>query len=143
MNGDVHVRFCEGAGVKFPRATRPADSGPSFSWFSSNLNDRFREKRTLGLALAVKIAEPKALGRKQTFIPRPRVLSIGDSILFAVLCRTQAGASSDQSVESSEGRGDLREFCVFECERAPALAPAAFSSTPTVRNSISASMTRG
>ena len=23
MNGDVHVRFCEGAGVKFPRATRP------------------------------------------------------------------------------------------------------------------------
>ncbi len=43
-----------------------------------------------------------------------KVLSIGDSILFAVLCRTQAGASSDQSVESSEGRGDLREFCVFE-----------------------------
>ncbi len=27
MNGDVHVRFCEGLGVKFPRATLPARSG--------------------------------------------------------------------------------------------------------------------
>ena len=26
MNGDVHVRFCEGLGVKFPRATLPAES---------------------------------------------------------------------------------------------------------------------
>ena len=23
MNREVHVRFCEGVGVKFPRATRP------------------------------------------------------------------------------------------------------------------------
>ena len=23
MNREVHVRFCEGMGVKFPRATRP------------------------------------------------------------------------------------------------------------------------
>ena len=23
MNREVHVRFCEGLGVKFPRATRP------------------------------------------------------------------------------------------------------------------------
>ena len=29
MNGDVHVRFCEGLGVKFPRATLPAKSGHS------------------------------------------------------------------------------------------------------------------
>jgi hypothetical protein len=27
MNGDVHVRFCEGLGVKFPGATHPARSG--------------------------------------------------------------------------------------------------------------------
>ncbi len=27
MNGDVHVRFCEGLGVKFPRATHPAMTG--------------------------------------------------------------------------------------------------------------------
>ncbi len=27
MSGDVHVRFCEGLGVKFPRATHPARSG--------------------------------------------------------------------------------------------------------------------
>ncbi len=26
MSGDVHVRFCEGLGVKFPRATLPAKS---------------------------------------------------------------------------------------------------------------------
>jgi len=26
MNGDVHVRFCEGLGVKFPRATLPPTS---------------------------------------------------------------------------------------------------------------------
>ena len=25
MNGDVHVRFCEGLGVKFPRATLRAE----------------------------------------------------------------------------------------------------------------------
>jgi len=28
MSGDVHVRFCEGLGVKFPRATLPVVSGP-------------------------------------------------------------------------------------------------------------------
>jgi len=27
MNGDIHVRFCEGLGVKFPRATLPAITG--------------------------------------------------------------------------------------------------------------------
>ena len=27
MNGDVHVRFCEGLGVKFPGATHPARRG--------------------------------------------------------------------------------------------------------------------
>ncbi len=36
------------------------------------VNVRFREKRTLGLASAVKFAEAIALGRKQIFIPRPR-----------------------------------------------------------------------
>jgi len=34
MNREVHVRFCEGVGVKFPRATRPFYEGlvvkPSF-----------------------------------------------------------------------------------------------------------------
>ncbi len=43
-----------------------------------------------------------------------KVLSIGDGILLAALCRTQAGALSDQSVDQSESRGDLREFCVNE-----------------------------
>ncbi len=27
MNREVHVRFCEGVGVKFPRATRPVPRG--------------------------------------------------------------------------------------------------------------------
>ena len=29
MSGDVHVRFCESLGVKFPRATHPAESSHS------------------------------------------------------------------------------------------------------------------
>ena len=39
-----------------------AESSPSYSWISSILNGRFREKRTLGLALAAKNAEAVALG---------------------------------------------------------------------------------
>ena len=27
MNGDIHVRFCESAGVKLPRATHPIKQG--------------------------------------------------------------------------------------------------------------------
>jgi len=34
MNGDVHVRFCEGLGVKFPRATHPAKSGRSMGIYT-------------------------------------------------------------------------------------------------------------
>ena len=69
-----------------------AESGLQNPLFSTSQNVRFGEKRTLGLALAVKIAEPIALGRKQTFIPRPRVLSIGDGILSAAaLVRVTAG----------------------------------------------------
>ena len=32
MNREVHVRFCEGLGVKFPRATRLATFLPSFDY---------------------------------------------------------------------------------------------------------------
>ncbi len=31
MRGDFHVRFCEGAGVRFPRATRPRCSADNTS----------------------------------------------------------------------------------------------------------------
>ncbi len=86
-----------------------AESGPSFHPISADLNGRFREKRTLGLALAVKIAEPIALGRKQTFIPRPRVLSIGDGILLAALCRTQTAFSINDSIALKRLQGPMRE----------------------------------
>ena len=47
MNREVHVRFCEGVGVKFPRATRP-------------LIHAFTIK-SLALDVAKKKAEPKTL----------------------------------------------------------------------------------
>jgi len=43
MNGDVHVRFCEGLGVKFPKATLPAVSSPSRQLFLGSQHARFRE----------------------------------------------------------------------------------------------------
>ncbi len=52
--------------------------------------------------------------RRLAGVTRLRALSIGDGILSAAVCRTQAGASSDQPVDQSETRGDLREFCVIE-----------------------------
>ena len=40
-----------GAGNELVERPEMAESGPSFSWFSSILNDRFREKRTFSLRL--------------------------------------------------------------------------------------------
>ena len=46
MNREVHVRFCEGLGVKFPRATR-LWYGPvkMDSWFSGKIGQFFREEK--------------------------------------------------------------------------------------------------
>lgn len=40
MNREVHVRFCEGVGVRFPRATRPV--GESF--FATLKRERVRRR---------------------------------------------------------------------------------------------------
>jgi hypothetical protein len=40
MNREVHVRFCEGVGVKFPRATRPLMHTFSFKASSTKYGSR-------------------------------------------------------------------------------------------------------
>jgi hypothetical protein len=56
MNGDVHVRFCEGLGVKFPRATQQTRSG-------------------VRQAKLAKDKEMKVLyGERSSQPPRPRVM---------------------------------------------------------------------
>ncbi len=60
MSGDVHVRFCEGLGVKFPRATLPAESGLLFQRFAENLTAALPPEAAIKLILSKEAAnDPK------------------------------------------------------------------------------------
>gem|GEM_PF-6362779 len=51
MSREIHVRFCEGAGVKFPRATRLVvlvDAHPSHEWLRGAVSKRIREELATG-----------------------------------------------------------------------------------------------
>ena len=71
MSGDVHVRFCEHVGVRFPRVTRLVvlvDAHPRHRWLRSALEKRLREEFA---KLRVEVNEEKSrqvdLGEKDSF----------------------------------------------------------------------------
>ena len=90
MRGDVHVRFSESAGVKFPRATQPKKASPGAGARYGAVRGR--------LELVVNSA-----GLFAPFFGRHVTLLVHDALFFFV---ERFGGVADNGEDGEEGRDD-------------------------------------